>query len=305
MNTAQARVIDPILSSVVRGYKTPEYIGNQLFPLVETPVSGGQIIEFGKEAFRLYNTRRAPGSNTKRVEFGYSGKPFAVFNDRLEGKVPLEHLRDAAKVPGINLGTRSVNGVMKIMALGLEHEQATLARNAANYSNDNKINLTASKWTDSLNDPSSDINTGKEAITDSIGIEPNTLILSNAAFLAARSNAKVAERFKYTSSASVTTEMLAEFFDVEHVVVGKAISFNDDGVSVPVWGKDAVLAYVAQNSSGQEEPSFGYTYQLTGSPMVEKPYQDRNANSWIYPVSTSRAPVIAGASAGYLLQNLA
>ena len=39
--------------------------------------------------------------------------------------------------------------------------------------------------------------------------------------------------------------------------------------------------------------------------MVEMAYQDRNAKSWIYPVTDERAPVIAAASAGYLIQTVA
>lgn len=304
MNTSQARVVDPILSNVVRGYKNGKFVGNKLFPTVPVGTSGGQIIEFGKEAFQLYNTRRAPGANTKRVDFGYLGKPFSLFQDALEGKVPFELMREASKVPGINLGTRAVNTVMAIMALSLEHAQATMARDANNYDADHKVDLALAKWTDDANDPLGDIDTGKEAVADSIGIEPNILTLSNGAFLAARRNAKVRENFKYTNSKSITAEMLAEYFDVEEVVVGKAISFDAQGVSTPVWGNDAVLAYSAQNPSGQEEPSFGYTYELDGSPYVETAYQDRSAKSWIYPVTTERAPVIAGAVGGYLLQNV-
>ena len=48
-------------------------------------------------------------------------------------------------------------------------------------------------------------------------------------------------------------------------------------------------------------PSYGYTYMLDGYPMVEVPYFDRNAKSWIFPVTRAEAPVLASASAGYLI----
>ena len=48
-------------------------------------------------------------------------------------------------------------------------------------------------------------------------------------------------------------------------------------------------------------PSYGYTYQLRGYPIVELPYEDRNPKSWIYPVTDEVQPVIAGAEAGYLI----
>jgi hypothetical protein len=78
MNTSQARVIDPILSTVARGYKNAELVGNLLFPFVPVGQRGGTIITFGREDFRLYNTARAPGAQTKRVQYGHSGAPFAL-----------------------------------------------------------------------------------------------------------------------------------------------------------------------------------------------------------------------------------
>ncbi len=302
MNNSQVRVIDPILTNVAQGYRHAEHVGHSLFPRVPVQVAGGQVMEFGQESFRFYNARRAPGSNTKRVEFGYLGKPFALLQDALEGKVPFEHLRDAGRVPGINLGTRAANATMRALSLALENEQAGTARNAANYDADHKIDLAAAKWTDDANNPNSDLDIGKTACADSIGIEPNVLVLSRAAFFAAKNNANVLERFKYTSKESITAVMLAALFDLDHVVVGKAITFDDAGASTAIWGKDAVLAYVPDSPSGTEEPS--YTYTMESHPVVEQPYQDRNAKSWIYPVTYERAPVLSGMTAGYLLQNV-
>lgn len=304
MNNSQVRVIDPILTNVVQGYRHPEHVGHALFPRVPVQVAGGQVIEFGKESFRLYNARRAPGSTTKRVQFGHLGKPFGLLQDALEGQVPFEHMRDASRVPGINLGTRAVRSTMRALSLGLENEQAGIARNAANYDADHKIDLAASKWTDDANNPNSDLDTGKTAIADSIGIEPNVLVLSRAGFFAAKNNAKVLERFKYTSKESITPEMLAALFDLDRVVVGKAITFDNAGVATSIWGTDAILAYVPETPSGMEEPSYGYTYTMEGHPMVEQTYQDRRAKSWIYPVTNERSPVLSGMTAGYLLQNV-
>lgn len=304
MNNSQVRVINPILTNVALGYGNQTLVGNTLFPRVPVQVAGGQVLEFGTESFRLYNARRAPGADTKRVDFGYLGKPFALYQDSLEGKVPFEYMRDASRVPGINLGTRAVNGVMRSLSLGLEKEQADIARNAANYDADHKVDLSAAKWTDDANNPNTDLDTGKTAVADSIGMEPNTLVLSRAAFYAAKNNAKVIERFKYTSKESITAEMLAALWDLDRVVVGKAITFDDKNVSTYLWGSDAILAYVPEHSEGMEEPSYAYTYTMEGNPMAEQPYQDRGAKSWIYPVVYERAPVLCGMSAGYLLQNV-
>ncbi|MBF0186016.1 MAG: major capsid protein [Magnetococcales bacterium] len=301
INLAQVRLIDPILSNVVQGYKNAEMVGKTLFPEVPVTVSGGQVIEFGKEAFKRYMARRVPGAATKRIQFGYAGKPFALVQDALEGTVPKEHLRDAQAVPGIDLATRCTNTVMRSLTLNLEYEQAVLATTPGNYDSNHKVTLTGTnKWSDAGSDPFGDMNDGKEAVRLSVGIYPNTLLLSAVAFNALKEHPKVLDRFKYTSRESVTTEMLAALWDLGSVVVGRAVMSDDDGNNLDIWGNNAVLAYVPQQSSGIEEPSYGYTYTMQGHPQVEMPYYENNARSWIYPVTYERVPVLSGITSGFL-----
>ena len=48
----QARVVDPILSAVARGYRSPKAsIANILFPLVTVGQRAGRVIAFGADDF--------------------------------------------------------------------------------------------------------------------------------------------------------------------------------------------------------------------------------------------------------------
>jgi hypothetical protein len=132
---------------------------------------------------------------------------------------------------------------------------------------------------------------------------PNTLALSAQAFNALKDHPTIVDRFKYTSSNSVTPDMLAAMLDLEQVVVGKAMAFDDAGNDTDIWGNNAILAYVPTAPSGLEDPSFGYTYTMDGHPLVEKPYYENNAKSWIFPVTYERIPVLSGILSGYLIQN--
>lgn len=302
LSTNQVRVIDPILTTVVQGYKHPERVGHHLFPGVPVQISGGQVMEFGKESFKLYNARRAPGGTTKRIQFGYLGKPFSLVQDSLEAPVPREFVRDAS-VPGINLGSRAVNTVMQSLTLTLENDQAALAINAANYDASHKVALAGTaKWSDPAGKPMTDIDAGREAIRSTVGIYPNVLLLSATAFNALKNNPSITDRFKYTNAGAITEDMLARLLSVAKVVVGSAISFNDAGVSTDIWGNNAVLAYVPASPSGMEEPSYGYTYTMEGNPLVEVPYYDNTNKSWVYGVNYERVPVLSGITSGYLIQ---
>lgn len=304
LTDAGARIIDPVLTTVAQGYRQQNLVGNTLFPPVPVTLSGGQIIEFGKEAFYKYNLRRAPGGSVRRIQFGYLGKPYALLQDSVEGQVPREHMRDASIMPGINLGTRAVNTSMKVMQTSLEIDQATLAIDASKYDGGHKVTLAgATKWSAATGTPTADINVAREAIRASVGVYPNVGLLSAVAFNAAINNPNITARFQYTSAQAINEDMLARLWNLDKVVVGKGITMSDAGVASDVWGNNAILAYTNLGSMNAEEPSYGYTYTLEGNPIVEQAYWDPNTKSWIYPVNYERVPVQSGITAGYLIQN--
>jgi hypothetical protein len=296
----------------------PERVGNLLFPAVTVSVSGGQVLEFGKESFKRYNLRRAPGDKKKRITYGYLGKPFSLVQDAVESPLPYEHMRDARVMPGIDLGRQRTNNIMNTLTLALEIEQADAARNAANYDTNSKIALTGTdKFSDPASDPIAQMDEYKEAVRSEIGAYPNVAIAGPAAFNATKNNPNVVDRFKYTSPESVTAQMLAQLFDLQRFVCGKAIYFDDSDNNFDVWGNDIVLAYVpaesipsaAQYAPGNivsfETPSYAYTYVMDGHPLIEEPYDDKSCDSWIYPGKYERAPVLTGMGAGFLIQNVA
>lgn len=306
---AQSRVIDPILSTHAQGYQRPGNVGLRLFPTVTVQAYAGQIIEFGKEGFRRYNTQRAPGTATKRITFGYSGKPYAIVPNALEAVVPNENRADAAAVPELDLATDAVDVVLDAMELSHEFTCADIARNAANYDVNHKVALVgANRWLGASGTPSKDIANAKNAIRESIGIRPNTVLLSATAFAALEFNADILDRIKYTGRDAVTTDILAKLWNVQNVIVGEAVGASGQADTFgDVWGDDVIVAYVApptgSNRRNAALPSYGYTYSIGGHPLVRQPYEDRNVNSWIYPVAADRTPVLTGMTAGYLIQS--
>lgn len=305
MNTAQARIVDPVLTNHAQGYKQPKLVGYLLFPRVEVLTRGGKVIEFGKEAFRRYNARRAPGADAKEISFGYDGKPYDLVQDTLDAKVPREHLEDASQVPHIDLGMRAVSVVMGSLTLGLEFEQAALATDPARYGASHKeATAAADKWSDPDSDPVKSIDDKMEVIRASTGSDPNVLVLGPKPYKALKNHPRVLERFKGISADSITPDKLARLLDLEAVAVGKAVEALDDGGFADVWGPHAVLAYAPQATLGVEEPSFGYTYALKGHPFVEQPYWHQGKRSWLYGVTYERQAVLTGITAGFLLQDV-
>lgn len=303
--TSQARVIDPVLTEVAHGYQNADMVGSALFPAVPVMQRGGKIISFGKEDFALYDTARAPGANTKRIQFGHASGNYSLTQHALEAVAPWELQQDASMVVQINLAAMAIRKTQNIIALRTEKAQADIATTAGSYAAGNKVTLSGTgQWSDytGTSQPSQNIETAKEAIRSKIGRPGNTVVLGAKVMAALRQHPAIIDRIKHTGRDIVTAELLAALWGVDEVRVGGAVYSNAAGTFVDVWGTFVVVAYTQKGSLADlGEPSYGYTYRLDGAPYVEQGYADHNAKSDIYPVTDEVSPVLTAADSGYLI----
>jgi hypothetical protein len=89
------------------------------------------------------------------------------------------------------------------------------------------------QWSDyASSDPISDLEAGKAEILGNTGMEANTLVLGYDVFKALKNHPDLVDRIKYTSSQTITTDMLAAMFDIPRVMVAKAVkATNNEGAS--------------------------------------------------------------------------
>ncbi|MGE4321774.1 MAG: hypothetical protein AB7E60_01940 [Sphingobium sp.] len=305
MNASQLRVVDPILTRHARGYANADFIGEALFPVVDMPTRAAKRIEFDRASFRRRRTRRAPGAPIAALEFGYEGKPVALHQEALSAITPIEFQEEAGAVPGIDLQQVSVETVLAVIALEKEIQRAEVARNASAYAASNKAALTGTnKWSDPDSDPLVQVSDSKEVIRKRIGRRPNTLVLAGGLTSKLQVHPKIKEHYKHTTSSTITIAMLAAYFDVPNVVSGDGIYDNADGSTSDIWGGDAILAWVPP--AGQRQmplPSYGYTYQLRGHPLVEPARWDGDIRSWKNDVLDEFSAELVGADAGFLFEN--
>lgn len=305
---SQARVIDPVLSAVARGYRSPlAPVADILFPIVPVGSRGGTIITFGLESFKLYNTQRAPGANIKRVQFGYAGGTYALADYDLEGLVPVELDEESNAVPGIDAGSLAVMGVQDLMAREREYQAATLALNAASYASTNKVTLSGTdQWSDPASTPINDVAEAREAVRKRTGRRPDVMVIGPAVRASLEMNPQILARLRGGTGSDTTTKPVPTLADLSAIlqlrVVEGDMTYHNGTDFVDIWGKFALLAFTEVGGiRDMGRPSFGYTYQLRGRPSVVQPYYSNNNKSWIYPVTDARAPYLVGADAGYLI----
>jgi hypothetical protein len=126
-------------------------------------------------------------------------------------------------------------------------------------------------WDDDANgDPFTDVAAQQTYILQNTGFLPNRLVLSWSVYQALRKHPLVIDRIKYTNPAyagTITPALLASAFDVEQVLVSKAV-FNSAGENVAssmgfVNSKTALLCYTAP-SPGLMQATAGYTFGWAG-----------------------------------------
>lgn len=314
-NLATTRVIDPIITTVARGYRNAMFAWPLLFPIATVQQRGGKILAFGTEDFVKRDLERAPGARRERLNVGYKGEDYALTQRALDGVLPKERLEEAEAVPGIALGRLTARKTMSSVFLQIEVKAASLATTVGNYSADHKTALAGNaQWSHKDSMPAKAVETGKEQIADAIGLEPNVMIIGVDVYRALKNNPDVLDRIKHTTplgegtGSLVTVPKLASYFDVERVMVARSRS-GAAGDFKPLWGKNVVLAYsnvgsLAEAEADMGEPSYGYCYRLMNYPIVEPAWLDKTCDSWLYPVTTEDTPVIAGKDAGFLFSNV-
>lgn len=309
MSLTKARITDPVLSNIIQGFRQPSFIGQRFMPPVPVAARAGYVVQFGLEDFALYDTRRAPGSRIKRTQSQYASRTFTLYQDSIAEEVPLELFEEALNgAARINLRLNAPRKAMRKVMLRLEKDIADLIQNPALYESSNTIAVSgAGRWDVDTSNPKVAVQAWRQAVRAQTGTYPTRLGMGSAVFDATVEHPKVRDRFKYTSSESVTKDMLAKYFEVESIEVGEAAALNSAGVLTDIWGKNVWMAQVPgsqtgalpvpQADSAREEPAFGYTYVLQNYPIALPERFDEDCASFVYAVMAERSPELVGMGA--------
>jgi hypothetical protein len=298
------RVVDPVLTTLALGYSNNEMVAEALFPIVTVNKEAGKVPKFGKDAFRLYNTLRALRAKSNRLEPG-TEPPLSFACEEHDLEYPIDY-REAAEAL-YNLRKIGALTVQDAIMLIREYMAATKAQDLANYSASNKVVLSGEdQFTDKVNsDPIGVVEDGKEGVSSKIGKEPNTMVIGPATLKSLKQHPQLIEKIKYSMKGVITIALLKEIFEIENLVVGKAVYADDDDAFQKIWGDNMILAYVPKKKTGAArsvyEPSYGYTFRLKKHPSVDRRMEGgkveliRNTDNFDLK--------IVGADAGYLISD--
>ncbi len=254
---------DTILTNISIMYRNADYVGTQLMPIVAVKKRSDiyYIYDSKADRFRIPKTLRAPKTDSRTVDWKVKTDGYVCDEHALNSLID-DIEKDNADKP-LNLQVDTVEFLTDILQLGLEVRIKDMLE--ATLTDTHTPTIKWNVYTDTnKSDPIGDIETGKDAIHKVIFKEPNVLLLGKAVYDKLKHHPKIIELIKYSQKGVLTSELMAEIFGVEKVIVGKA-GYNEakegkTAILNYLWGKNAILAYV-EPKPGIKKFSLGYTFQ--------------------------------------------
>lgn len=274
--------IDVPLSNIcVEAFDRGNFVGPMLFPVVPVAKQSGNFYVIGKNQWLRIpqSTVRAPKTSPRRVEFNVSSDTYNAINYALAGENAFEVL-DAAD-NAIALRARTARKVLSDLMMDMEVRIANKCTSITNLGSG--VSLTGTnKWSDYVNsDPIGDVSTGHAFIRNNTGVVANTMLMDWDTHKTLRRHPVLLDMYKYTQGGLLNDAELKEVFEVENLIVSRAIrnAALEGGTAsiVNVWGNNMLLAHV-QPGQGMETVTFGlgFRYQPAGfpAPFAASVYND-------------------------------
>ncbi|RAS18931.1 hypothetical protein DFO50_10287 [Microvirgula sp. AG722] len=295
------RVVDPVLTSLARGYHNAQFIGEGLFPVAELDKESGIIPLFGQAAFRLWETERAIRAKSNVMTADDADTLDVVLREH-DLAYPVDYREQAESM--FNEEAKAARRVKDAIDLGREVRAAYLAQNPNTYQAGAKVTLSgSSQWSGGGGDPIKAVEDGKEVVRQRTGMRPNTAVIGAAAYASLKFHSKLAAALGADKDKLITLEHLKAIWGLENIYVGEALAANGQGALGDIWGDNVVLAYVAKPGAGQADhdvPSFGYTLRKKGMPETDKYDAEGNKVEYVRHTDVYKV-VVVGADAGYLI----
>lgn len=252
---SQVHVDRPLANFAVE-YKNKKLIADLAVPFV--PVqnkSDDYMIYTQKDRFTLPETIRGPKSPAVQVDWTTSTSAYKCVDRAVR-----EFISDALVAnsdPGVDPRRRTTEMLTDLLLLDRERTVSTLTTTAGNYGANYKAALSGGDRWDvyATSDPLSNVETGKAACF----VEPNVCIMGAQVWRKLKQHPQILDRISggstNASPAMVTERLVAELFEVDQVLIGRA-KYNTANMGASasfdyVWGKQVVLAYVESSPSLQ------------------------------------------------------
>jgi len=305
--TAKDVHVDQLLTNVSIGYANAGYIADQVFPIVPVEKQSDKYLVYDKSHwFRNEARIRATGTRSERGGWSYSSA--AYFCDRFSyGHEIYDEERSNAD-NNFQLDSDAAEFATDKILMQREVAFAGNFFKTSVWGTDKTGASDFTRWSDYANSaPLVDVAGWMDLIEAAIGREPNRLVMGKQVWTQLKWHPDLIDTIKYTQRAQMGIDLAAALFEVERILIGRAIyTTSPEGTAEAsvsysrIWGKHALLAYVPATPS-LRTPAAGYTFtwqRVPNSLVYVKRMRDEEREADIIEANAYYAHKVTGASAG-------
>lgn len=267
--------IDKALTNMSVQYLQDEsnFIAGQVFPMVPVQKQSDRYFVYKKEDwFRDDAQERAPGTESAGGDYDIDNTPTYFCRKYAFHKDVFEEDRANADDP-LTPDEDAVAFVTDKILLNKENNWARTFFKTGVWGTNLQGAATAAAgkvvyWDDYANSsPIEDITAASTAQAEVTGKRPNTIVMGRRAYDALKNHPDFLDRVKYTQKGVVTTDLIAQMFDVDRVLVANAIQNTakkgQQAAMSFILGNHVLLCYTT-NAPRLKTATAGYTFVWTG-----------------------------------------
>ena len=257
--------VDAILTNISVAYsqEAENFVANKAFPTVPVNKQSDKYFTYTQaDFFRDQVQTRADGTESAGTGYGMSTATYSSLVYALHKDIG-DQVRENADAP-INPDMDATKFLTQQMLIKQERDWVTNYFATGIWGTDA---TPGTLWSASGSTPIADIEAAKNTILTNTGYEANMFIMSYAAYSILKNHSDFTDRYKYTTSDSISEELIARVIGVDkvHVMRGVYNSAQEGGTASysQIGDKDCLLCYTAP-SAGLMMPSAGYNFTWSG-----------------------------------------
>jgi len=305
------------LQNVSIQYRNKSYIGDRVFPIIDTANPKAKITKYHKGAwFRNEADLRAAGTRAKRGSYPVTEIPIATTEIAFAKEVTDEDRRNAQlpNAPALKPEMDAIEYCSDKIDLYKEIKIAQLIK-ANTWLDGNPTGVDADgKWAaGSGNTFLANIAEAQAAIQSQTGLKGNVLIIDYGTFMSLKQEATILDKIKYTQRGVLTVDLLAALLELDEVLIGEALmSTAKETKSGVEWSASRIWEVNASKgmgflfhrplSPGLKTPSAGYQVRLLqegGSVRRLSTWREPAEHQDVYEVAEETDIVVTGLDLGY------
>jgi len=255
------------------------FIAGKVFPTVPVKIQGGQyFIHNAADYMRDLATVRAPGAESSGSDFRVSTAAYFCVPYAHHKMVTDPERANADSV--LRLDQNAVRYVMRILLTRKELDWVANFFGAGIWDTDwTGVGAAPAanqflQWNVAGSDPVTDIANLTEQMRALSGLRPNTLVIAPDVWPVLKNHSTVLDRTKYTSSKSISLEIIAELMELDNVYRADAVYNNSANPAAPnvvdiATSEGMLLCYVEPNVAIDSKTA-GMSITWTGMPGTNK-----------------------------------